>query len=85
MTGSGLCLAVVPAYNEAETITGVVGGLHRYAPAFDTLVIDDGSTDGTGALARRAGAQVIKLPFNVGIGGAVQTGFVYARDHGYEV
>jgi hypothetical protein len=78
-----LYLAVVPAYNESETIAAVVEALREHAPRFDTLVIDDGSTDGTDALAREAGAAVLRLPFNLGIGGAVQTGFVYAREHGY--
>jgi glycosyltransferase involved in cell wall biosynthesis len=80
-----LCLAVVPAYNESATIGEVIEALRRDAPAFDVLVIDDGSSDDTGRLALQAGATVLRLPFNVGIGGAVQTGFVYARDHGYEL
>jgi glycosyltransferase involved in cell wall biosynthesis len=79
-----LYLAVVPAYNESATIAAVVHALRCEAPEFDALVIDDGSTDATGLLAHRAGAKVLQLPFNVGIGGAVQTGFVYARDHGYD-
>jgi glycosyltransferase involved in cell wall biosynthesis len=79
-----LYLAVVPAYNEAATIAAVVEALHRCAPAFDTLVVDDGSTDDTPELAVRAGATVVRLPFNLGIGGAVQTGFVYARERGYD-
>ncbi len=49
------------------------------------LVVDDGSTDGTGAAAAAAGAEVVRLPFNLGIGGAVQTGYVFAHEHGYEV
>jgi glycosyltransferase involved in cell wall biosynthesis len=84
MSTGGLYLAVVPAYNESATIVGVVEALRRHAPHFDTLVVDDGSTDDTHVLARGAGAKVLKLPFNVGIGGAVQTGFVYAREHGYD-
>lgn len=84
MSEGALYLAVVPAYNEAATIVGVVKALRRHAPEFDTLVIDDGSADATAALARRAGAIVVRHPFNVGIGGAVQTGFVYAREHGYD-
>ncbi len=84
MNMHSLYLAVVPAYNESATIVDVVKALHRNAPEFDTLVVDDGSADSTDVLAHGAGAKVLKLPFNVGIGGAVQTGFVYARDHGYE-
>jgi glycosyltransferase involved in cell wall biosynthesis len=77
-------LAVVPAYNESHAIVSVVQGLREHAPAFDTLVVDDGSTDDTDLLALEAGAKVIRLPFNLGIGGAVQTGFIYAREHGYD-
>jgi glycosyltransferase involved in cell wall biosynthesis len=84
MSTRSLYLAVVPAYNESATIVSVVEALRQHAPEFDTLVIDDGSTDDTDALASGAGATVLKLPFNVGIGGAVQTGFVYAREHGYD-
>jgi glycosyltransferase involved in cell wall biosynthesis len=84
MSEGSLYLAVVPAYNESETIVSVVEALRERAPRFDTLVIDDGSTDATAMLAFEAGAKVLKLPFNLGIGGAVQTGFVYAREHGYD-
>ncbi len=77
-------LAVVPAYNESDTIIAVVEALRANAPRFDVLIVNDGSTDDTGALALGAGARVITLPFNLGIGGAVQTGFVYAREHGYD-
>ena len=77
-------LAVVPAYNEAATVGRVVAGLRRSVPGFDVLVVDDGSTDATGTVAERAGAQVLRLPFNLGIGGAVQAGFAYARENGYD-
>jgi glycosyltransferase involved in cell wall biosynthesis len=77
-------LAVVPAYNESSTIRGVVQGLREHAPRFDILVVDDGSTDDTYQLARHAGARVLRLPFNLGIGGAVQAGFVYACERGYD-
>jgi glycosyltransferase involved in cell wall biosynthesis len=78
------CLAVVPAYNESGAIKRVVEALHERAPDFDVIVIDDGSTDDTADRAREAGAAVVKLPFNLGIGGAVQTGFVYALENGYD-
>jgi glycosyltransferase involved in cell wall biosynthesis len=77
-------LAVVPAYNEAGSVAKVIAALHEQAPEFDVIVIDDGSTDGTAAQARASGAPVVTMPFNLGIGGAVQTGFVYAREHGYD-
>jgi glycosyltransferase involved in cell wall biosynthesis len=84
MISSRSKLAVVPAYNESATVGEVVHELRRVAPTFDVLVIDDGSTDGTGEVAESAGAEVLRLPFNVGIGGAVQAGFVYALEGGYD-
>jgi glycosyltransferase involved in cell wall biosynthesis len=78
-------LAVVPAYNEAATVGTVVGALHRDAPDWDVLVIDDGSTDDTAKVAARAGARVLSMPFNLGIGGAVQAGFRYAREEDYDL
>src|SRR4051812_35924830 len=77
-------LAVVPSYNESACVGEVVRRLHREAPDFDVLVVDDGSTDNTAAEADAAGARVVRHPFNLGIGGAVQTGFTYAQQHGYE-
>jgi glycosyltransferase involved in cell wall biosynthesis len=77
-------LAVVPAYNEATCVGKVVRELHASAPDFDVLVVDDGSTDNTPAVAREAGARVLSHPFNLGIGGAVQTGFTYAQQQGYD-
>jgi glycosyltransferase involved in cell wall biosynthesis len=84
MVDRHIFLAVVPAYNEGAAVADVVASLHEQAPRFDVIVIDDGSTDDTADRAREAGADVIQLPFNLGIGGAVQTGFVYAREHGYD-
>jgi glycosyltransferase involved in cell wall biosynthesis len=78
-------LAIVPAHNEAAAITSTVQEINRFASDFDVLVVDDGSTDATARRAERTGAKVVRLPFNLGIGGAVQTGYVYAQEHGYEV
>jgi glycosyltransferase involved in cell wall biosynthesis len=78
------CLAVVPAYNEEATVASVVGAIRRKTPQLDVLVIDDGSTDSTAERAEDAGAPVLRMPFNLGIGGAVQAGFKYADEHGYD-
>jgi hypothetical protein len=78
------CLAVVPAYNEQDSILAVIESLRAHAPDFDAVVVDDGSTDRTCRLAEAAGARVLRLPFNLGIGGAVQAGFVFALEHGYD-
>jgi glycosyltransferase involved in cell wall biosynthesis len=77
-------LAVIPAYNEGCTVLSVIGSIREHAPAFDVLVVDDGSTDDTADLARGAGAYVIAHPFNLGIGGAVQSGFQFAMEEGYD-
>jgi glycosyltransferase involved in cell wall biosynthesis len=82
--GSPSYIAVVPAYNEAATVAEVVRTLRTHAPIFDVVVVDDGSTDGTSAVASAAGATVVRLPFNVGIGGAVQAGFTYALEQNYD-
>ena len=84
MTPNRSNLAVVPAYNEQDAIGRVIDSLHAHAPHYDVLVVDDGSTDRTGDIAESAGARVIRHPFNLGIGGAVQSGFVYALENGYE-
>ena len=84
MQGQPKYLAIIPGYNEAETVAGVIASVRMHAPAFDILVIDDGSTDGTGEIAERAGAIVVRHPFNLGIGGAVQSGFVFAQERGYD-
>lgn len=78
-------MAVVPAYNEAQNIAKVVHELataHPECASLSFVVVDDGSTDSTRAQARATGAQVISLPFNMGIGAAVQTGFQYALRNG---
>lgn len=78
-------IAIVPAYNEAEAIATTIASIHRCAPDFDVVVIDDGSSDATAARAGAAGATVLRMPFNLGIGGAMQSGYIYALEHGYEV
>ena len=77
-------VAVVPAYNESATIEKVVRDVRTAIPGWDIVVVDDGSTDATSRRARDAGARVLRLPFNLGIGGAVQAGFTFALEHGYE-
>jgi glycosyltransferase involved in cell wall biosynthesis len=78
-------LAIVPAFNEAEAISRAVAAILERAPDFDVLVVDDGSIDATAERARSAGAKVLRLPFNLGIGGAMQSGYIYALERGYEV
>jgi glycosyltransferase involved in cell wall biosynthesis len=78
-------IAIVPAFNEEGNIGRVVDELRAFDPGFDVVVVSDGSVDGTAAVARAHGAHVVRLPFNLGIGGAVQTGFRYAWENGYEL
>jgi hypothetical protein len=78
-------LAIVPAFNEADAIAPTVAAINQWAPDFDVLVVDDGSTDRTADVALRAGAAVLRIPFNLGIGGAMQGGYIYALERGYEV
>ena len=81
---AGRIIAIVPAFNEAGAIAGVVDAIRAVGPEYDVVVVDDGSVDDTSAIARRHGASVVTLPYNIGIGGTVQTGFKYALEHGYE-
>jgi hypothetical protein len=78
-------IAIVPAYDEERSVAQVVSEIRAVDPGIDVLVVDDGSHDGTAVAAEAAGARVVRLPFNLGIGGSVQTGFRYAAEHGYEL
>ena len=78
-------LVIIPAFNEAGNIERVLAALRRDAPDFDCVVVDDGSSDETAAICRAAGCRVLTLAVNLGIGGAMQTGYRYAALHGYDV
>lgn len=78
-------LVIIPAYNEEESVGMVLEGVKQYLPGVDALVVNDGSSDRTSEKAEASGAIVINLPFNLGIGGAMQTGYKYAFQKGYEV
>jgi glycosyltransferase involved in cell wall biosynthesis len=78
-------LIIVPAWNEAESIAGVIAEIEGALPFVDVLVVDDGSTDGTAKVARAAGAVALTLPYNLGVGGAMRLGYKYARQHDYDV
>jgi glycosyltransferase involved in cell wall biosynthesis len=78
-------IAIVPALNEEETVGRVIGEIGDFDPGFDVVVVDDGSTDRTAGVAADRGAHVLRLPFNLGIGGAMQTGFRFAFERGYDI
>ncbi|MBC7811092.1 MAG: glycosyltransferase family 2 protein [Burkholderiales bacterium] len=78
-------LVIIPALNESESIARVIAQIHEHAAWADIAVINDGSTDATGEIAASCGAIVLNMPYNVGIGAAVQTGFLYAARSGYQV
>jgi glycosyltransferase involved in cell wall biosynthesis len=78
-------IAIVPALNEEASIGRVIDEIRTFDPGFDIVVVDDGSTDRTAGIASDRGASVLRLPFNLGIGGAVQTGYRFAFEHGYDL
>jgi len=73
----------IPAWNERGSIAEVITKVRNHRPDADILVVNDGSTDDTARLAEAAGSTVVSLPFNVGVGGAMRTAFLYAQRHGY--
>jgi glycosyltransferase involved in cell wall biosynthesis len=78
-------LIIVPAYNEEKSIPGVIDDIRSHVPDADIIVVNDGSRDGTERVARELGVTVLALPFNLGIGGAMQTGYLYAEQNDYDV
>lgn len=79
------CLLIIPAYNEAENIEKVVDNIVQNYPEYDYIIVNDGSKDNTEKICLKNGYYVLNLPINLGIGGAVQTGYCYARDNDYDV
>ncbi len=77
-------LVFIPAWNEADSVAAVIADVNERLPEADVLVVDDGSTDETDARAAAAGATVASLPFNQGLGAALQTGYLYALREGYD-
>ncbi|KRA22511.1 glycosyl transferase family 2 [Microbacterium sp. Root61] len=78
-------LIVLPAFNEEEAIGAVIDEVRRTLPTVSCLVVDDGSKDSTARVANAAGAKVLRLPFNLGVGGAMRLGFKYALENGFDV
>jgi glycosyltransferase involved in cell wall biosynthesis len=78
-------VAIVPAFNEQDAVGRVIEEIRAYDDGFEIVVVDDGSTDNTALTARAHGAHVVRLPFNLGIGGAVQTGFRFAYENGFDL
>lgn len=78
-------LVIIPCYNEEANIARVVERLQAEAPWADYLIVNDCSTDSSEAICRANGYSYISLPVNLGIGGGVQSGYLYARDHGYDI
>jgi len=76
-------LIIIPAYNEEGSVARVIDSIHREVPDADILVVNDGSRDRTAREARQSGAMVLNLPYNMGIGSAVQSGFLFAKEKGY--
>jgi len=79
------CIVIIPAFNEEDSIRDVVSNIMKVHPKMDYLIINDGSTDNTEKVCRENGFQFITLPINLGIGGAVQSGYRYAMQNDYDI
>lgn len=78
-------LIIIPAYNEAENIENVVGNIVKNYPQYDYIIVNDGSSDDTKNICKKSGFSYLDLPVNLGIGGAVQTGYKYAEENDYDI
>lgn len=80
----GSVLIIIPAWNEEATVSNVISEVWQRMPEADVLVVNDGSTDSTSLVARKAGARVLDLPVNLGVGGAMRAGYRFAERRGYD-
>jgi hypothetical protein len=78
-------LIIIPAFNEEESIGGVIASIHENMPEADIVVVNDGSSDSTRSVAEALGVTVLNLPYNLGIGATMQTGYKYAERNGYDI
>lgn len=85
MTTPPRVLVIIPAHNEEESLPGTLAEVRAKAPGVDILIVDDGSRDDTSNVARSLGVPVVRHPVNLGVGGALQTGFRFAFEHGYDI
>jgi glycosyltransferase involved in cell wall biosynthesis len=77
-------LVIIPAFNESDSLPALFADLQAFGGDFDRLVVDDASSDNTAEIAKSFGAKVLVLPLNMGVGGAVQAGYIYAWENGYD-
>ncbi len=85
MDGKIRFLVIIPAYNEAESLSSVIREVRHHFSEADILVVNDGSTDATGDIARREKVILLEHPYNMGIGTSMQTGFLYGLRNGYDI
>ena len=81
---AGSTLIIIPAFNEAENIEKVVDNIQDNYPQYDYVVINDGSTDSTRGICHKRGYNLLDLPVNLGLAGAIKSGFKYAHFHHYD-